>query len=273
MNKKNMGRKFKVGDKVKLTKAGEESGAFASGFREGDVAEVLLLNSFDDFISSVKVITGKAVGYLQYCDTNTDTRAWFEHVSNKKKRKKKEKKRKHFRMGDLVVLKENLSSGFPSRWGDLPKNTIAVVYGADLDGAVKVEFINHLEDKNFEYCSDYIKPEALRLATKEERKALRKHKVAKITYDDLATEENEQDIEAPEAKVPPEYDVKVGDIVKTTCFSVGHAVGTIGEVTLVKDIEEADNRYNRVVVRDNGGSCFHEHDVKLVYRKPETNSK
>ena len=41
MNEKNMGRKFKVGDKVKLTKVGEEADFFNPKFRKGDIAEII----------------------------------------------------------------------------------------------------------------------------------------------------------------------------------------------------------------------------------------
>lgn len=137
----------------------------------------------------------------------------------------------------------------------------------EYDGALIVHFTTETG-----YNFDRVLPKALRLANKEERKALCNHKVAKITYNDLATEEIEQDIETLETKTPPEYDVKVGDIVEITEDINGHSVGTIGEVTLVAQGDNAWG-YNHVEVRGNNGECWIERNVKLVYRKPETESK
>lgn len=260
MSEKKMGRKFKVGDKVKLTKAGEEADFFNPNFRKGDIAEIVELNSFDGSISRVMVTSGEAKGYPQLARNST---TWFKHVKTKKEYKKK---RKHFRMGDFVKLKDGVCLEECSIFGDITHSAIGVVCGMEHDGALIVHFTTETG-----YNFDRVHPEALRLATKEERKTLRKHKVAKITYNDLATEEIEQDTETLEKKTPPEYDVKAGDVVEVTLDVNGHPIGTIGEVVLVQ--EDSGDYYNSVKVRDNKGILRNELDVKLVYRKPETKSK
>ena len=263
MSEKNMGRKFKVGDKVKLTKEGEEADFFSPKFRKGDIAEIIDVNSFDGSISRVMVTSGEAKGYPQLTRNNTEIKAWFKHVKTKKKHKKK---RKHFRMGDFVTLKDGVCLEECSIFGDITHSTIGVVCGMEYDGALIIHFTTETG-----YNFDRAHPKALRLANKEERKALRNHKVAKITYNDLATEEIEQDTETLETKTPPEYDVKAGDVVEVTLDVNGHPIGTIGEVVLVR--EDSDDYYNSVKVRDNKGILWNELDVKLVYRKPETKSK
>ena len=259
MKEKKLGRVFKVGDKVKLTKAGEESGFFATEFREGDTAEVMELNKFDGFVSSIKVLTGEAEGDIQYCDGILDIKPWFEHVDDKKTHKKQ---RKYFRVGDFVTLKDGVNISEVTQFNEIKQGTTGIVVGCADDGMMGVEYFY---DRDFDF--DYVKPEALRLATKDERKSIRKHKIAKITYDNVF--EPEQDTEATEAtekqvKIPPEYDVKVGDIVEVTQYYGGYPVGTIGQVdTIGEDIE---GYYNHVVVCGTDGNCWHECNVRLLYQ-------
>lgn len=264
MSEKNMGRKFKVGDKVKLTKAGEEADFFNPKFREGDTAEVLKVNMFDDSIWSIIVTSGDDSGHKQDNNHAIVTDTWFEHVDTKKEHKKK---RKYFCMGDFVTLKDGVSVASVTSFSLFSSGMVGIIVGEEYSGAVTVRFVN-----NKKYDFETVSASALRLATKEECKTLRKHKVAKITYDN--TSEIEQNTEASEEKVkiPPEYDVKVGDIVEITEDINGHSVGTIGEVVLVAQENNAWV-YNHVEVRGNNGECWIERNVKLVYRKPETESK
>lgn len=261
MNEKSIGRKFKVGDKVKLTKAGEEADFFSPKFRKGDIAEIIELNSFDGSISRVVVTSGEAKGYPQLARNST---AWFKHVKSKKKHKKK-KQRKHFRMGDFVTLKDGVCLEECSIFGDITHSAIGVVCGMEYDGALIVHFTTETG-----YNFDRVRPEALRLATKEERKTLRKHKVAKITYDIPCDNIPEQTIEK-ETEIPPEYNVKIGDIVEVTQYYDGYSVGTIGQVDTID--ENIEGYHNRVIVKSFDGESSPEMNVKLVYRKPETNSK
>ena len=264
MNEKNMGRKFKVGDKVKLTKAGEEADFFSPKFRKGDIAEIIDVNSFDGSISRVMVTSGEAKGYPQLTRNNTEVKTWFKHVKTKKKHKKK---RKHFRMGDFVTLKDGVCLKECSIFRDITHSTIGVVCGMEYDGALTVHFTTETG-----YNFDRVFPKALRLATKEERKTLRKHKVAKITYDNASEIEQNTEVSEGKVKIPPEYDVKVGDIVEIAEDVDGYPVGTIGEVMTVSQGDNAGS-HNRVQVRGNNGDWWYERNVKLVYRKPKTKSK
>lgn len=263
MSEKNMGRKFKVGDKVKLTKAGEESNFFNPKFREGDTAEVLKVNMFDDSIWSIIVTSGEDSGHKQDNNHAIMTDTWFEHVDAKKEHKKK---RKHFCMGDFVMLKDGVSVASVTSFSHFSTGMVGIIVGEEYSGAVIVRFVN-----NKKYDFETVSASALRLATKEERKTLRKHKVAKITYDNAS--EDEQDIEVTEAKIPPEYDVKVGDIVEVTKHSSGHSVGAIVKVVEVRPPSGYFSEYNSVRALGFDGREWSEDDVRLVYRKPETNSK
>lgn len=266
MNKKNMGRKFKVGDKVKLTKEGKYSDYFNADFNVGDTAEIVSINNI---VYEILVTSGHIEGLPQFITIKNMSEGWISHLSNKKT----EKKRKHFRMGDFVILKDGVDTEKVTTYNGIDKGAIGLVFESVLENWVPVGYST--EEGEFDY--DYVHSEALRLATKEERKALRKLKIAKITYDnpyDNTPEQIEQDTEVTEkqVKIPPEYDVKVGDIVEITEDVNGHSVGTVGEVTLVAQGDNAGS-YNRVKVRGNNGECWIEHNVKLVYRKPETKSK
>lgn len=264
MKEKKLGRVFKVGDKVKLTKAGEECGFFATEFREGDTAEVMELNKFDGSIYRVMVTSGEAKGYRQTSGSSAGAKSWFEHIDDKKTRKKKGKKRKYFRMGDLVVLKDEVNTSEVSIYNNIQKGVTAMINSEEYNGVLKVHFFTKEG-----YESDRVKIEALRLATKEERKALRKHKIAKITYDtpcDNVSEQIEQDTEDTEkqAKIPPEYDVKVEDIVEVTVDVGGYLVGTIGQVDIIN--EDIEGYHNHVVICGTDGDCWNECNVKLLYR-------
>lgn len=263
MKEKKLGRGFKVGDKVKLTKAGEECGFFATGFREGDTAEVMELNKFDGSVYRVMVTSGEAKGYRQTSGTSAGAKTWFEHVNDKKTYKKKGKKRKYFRMGDFVALKDDVIPSKALGFGVMPLDAIGIVCGNGGAVSVEVRYGSGLSDY------DRVRPEALRLATKEERKALRKHKVAKITYDipcDNIPEQIEQDTEDTEkqVKIPPEYNVKVGDIVEVAQYYGGYPVGTIGQVDTID--EDTEGYYNHVVVCGTDGDHWNECNVKLLYR-------
>lgn len=259
MSEKKMGRKFKVGDKVELTELGEQSKCFTNSYKKGDKAIVIGVD-LAGAVRKINVISGEAKNSIQYSLTRNGE-GWFKLTEKKPK-----KKRKYFRMGDFVTLKDGAFLEECSIFGDITHSAIGVVCGMGYDGAVEVHFTTETG-----YNFDRVHPKALRLANKEERKALRNHKVAKITYNDLATEEIEQDTETLETKTPPEYDVKAGDVVEVTLDVNGHPIGTIGEVVLVR--EDSDDYYNSVKVRDNKGILRNELDVKLVYRKPETKSK
>lgn len=255
MKEKKLGRGFRVGDKVRLTKAGEESGFFATEFREGDVAEVMELNKFDGSVYRVMVTSGEAKGYRQSSGTSAGAKTWFEHESPKKTRKKQ---RKYFRVGDFVTLKDGVNISEVTLFNDIKQGAIGIVIRNTDDGMLGVEYFY---GRGFDF--DYVKPEALRLATKEERKALRKHKIAKITYDNPRDNVSEQIVEK-ETEIPPEYNVKIGDYVKITENADGHPVGTVGFVTEIEDVPEG--YYNHVVVSDFDDNCWNEHNVKLVHR-------
>ena len=238
MKEKKLGRGFKVGDKVKLTKAGEECGIFATEFREGDIAEVMELNKFDGSVYRVMVTSGEAKGYRQTSSTSAGAKAWFEHENPKKTRKKQ---RKYFRAGDFVTLKDGVDTEKVTKYNDIDKETIGLVFENILENWVPVGYST--DEGEFDY--DYVHSEALRLATKDERKALRKHKIAKITYDNPCNNFSEQTVEK-EKEIPPEYNVKIGDYVKITEYAVGHPVGTVGFVIKIEEVPEG--YYNHVVV-------------------------
>ena len=255
MKEKKLGRVFKVGDKVKLTKAGEECGFFATEFREGDNAEVMELNKFDGSIYRVMVTSGEAKGYRQTSGSSAGAKSWFEHIDDKKTRKKQ---RKYFRMGDFVALKDGILTEMVTTSSDFEVGMVGVISGEACDGVVTVRFINGEQSD-----VDFIEASALRLATKEERKSLRKHKIAKITYDSPCDNASEQTTEK-ETEIPPEYNVKIGDYVKITENADGHPVGTVGFVIEIEEVPEG--YYNHVVVSDFDDNCWNEHNVKLVHR-------
>lgn len=257
MKEKKLGRGFKVGDKVKLTKAGEKSGFFATEFREGDTAEVMELNKFDGSVYRVMVTSGEAKGYRQTSGTSAGAKTWFEHVNDKKTRKKQ---RKYFRMGDFVTLKDGVDTEKVTLYNVIKQGIIGTVIGYTDGGMMGVSYL-YGESFNF----DHIESKALRLATKEERKSLRKHKVAKIAHDNPCDNVSEQTVEK-ETEIPPEYNVKIGDYVKITEYAVGHPVGTVGFVIEVKEVPEGEGYYNHVVVSDFDNNCWNEHNVKLVHR-------
>ena len=186
MQKKNMGRKFKVGDKVVFTKEAIESSMFHKDIQVGDLAVVKSVESCVGGSFPTNVLPERDGLWLQCVDMDYEPEVyeWFEHADAKKEHKKK---RKYFRMGDFVKLKDGACLEEDSIFGDITHSAIGVVCGMEYDGALIVHFTTK-EGYNF----DRVLPKALRLATKEERKTLRKHKVAKITYNDLATEEIEQ---------------------------------------------------------------------------------
>lgn len=260
MKEKKLGRGFKVGDKVKLTKAGEDSDFFATEFREGDTAEVMELNKFDGSVYRVMVTSGEAKGYRQTSGSSAGAKSWFEHVNNKKKHEKKEKKRKYFRMGDFVVLKDGILTEMVTTSSDFEVGMVGVISGEACDGVVTVRFING-EQSDVDFIE--VEASALRLATKDERKSLRKHKIAKITYDTPCDNAPEQTVEK-ETEIPPEYNVKIGDYVKITENADGHPVGTVGFVIEIEEVPEG--YYNHVVVSDFDNNCWNEHNVKLVHR-------
>lgn len=255
MKEKKMGRKFKVGDKVKLTKAGEECGFFATEFREGDNAEIMELNKFDGSIYRVMVTSGEAKGYRQTSGIGASAKTWFEHVNDKKKSKKK---RKYFRAGDFVTLKDGVDISEVTHFNDIQQGVIGIVAGYTEDGMMGIEYFY---GGKFDF--DHVKPEALRLSTKEERKTLRKHKIAKITYDTTCDNIPVQIVEK-ETEIPPEYNVKIGDYVKITENADGHPVGTVGFVIEIEEVPEG--YYNHVVVSDFDDNCWNEYNVKLVHR-------
>lgn len=255
MKEKKLGRVFKVGGKVKLTKAGEESGIFATEFREGDIAEVMELNKFDGSVYRIKITSGEAKGYRQTSSTSVGAKTWFEHINDKKTHKKQ---RKYFRMGDFVTLKDGVDISEVTQFNDIKQGAIGIVVGCADDGMMGIEYFY---GRGIDL--DYVKPEALRLATKEERKSLRKHKIAKITYDNPSDIPSEQTVEE-DTEIPPEYNVKIGDYVKITEYAVGHPVGTVGFVTDVEEVPEG--YYNHVVVSDCDDNCWNEYNVKLVHR-------
>lgn len=264
MSEKNMGRKFNVGDKVVFTKEAIDSGIFHKSIQVGDLAVVKSVKNCVGGSFPTEVLPERDGLWIQRVDMDYEPEVyeWFEHVDTKKEYKKKHK---HFRMGDFVKLKDGACLEECSIFGDITRSTIGIVCGMGHDGAAEVHFTT-VTGYNF----DRVYPEALRLATKEERKTLRKHKVAKITYDDLATEETEQDTEVTEAKIPSEYDVKVGDIVEVTEYCGGYPAGTIGQVTTIN--ENIEGYHNHVVVRYTDGNYWNEVNVKVLSR-PNTSSQ
>lgn len=255
-----MGRKFKVGDKVVFTKKAIESSMFHESIQVGDLAVVKSIESCVGGSFPTNVLPERDGLWVQCVDMDYEPEVyeWFEHADAKKGHKKK-KQRKHFRMGDFVALKDGVNPGEVLGFGDMPLDAVGVVCGNG--DAVSVEV--HYGSGITEY--DRVQPEALRLATKEERKALRKRKVTKITYDDVVTEEIKQDTETVEAKIPPEYDVKVGDIVEVTKHSCGHSVGAIVKVVEVRPLGYF-SEYNTVRAVGFDGREWSEDDVKLVHR-------
>ena len=261
MSEKKLGRGFKVGDKVRLTKAGEDSDFFATEFREGDTVEVMELNKFDGSVYRVMVTSGEAKGRQQTSSTFAITKTWFEHVEDEKARKKK---RQYFRAGDFVVLKDKVDSVKVTEHNDFKHGIVGFVSDNERKGWVQVAFTTY---GVFDY--DEVRPEALRLATKEERISLRKYKIAKITYDNPCDNvlEAEQDTETTkkQVKIPPEYDVKVGDIVEVTKYCIGNNIGDVVKVVEVFSTLSPSNRdkYNNVKVVNQDGVEFYEGDVKL----------
>lgn len=247
MSEKNMGRKFKVGDKVKLTKEGKYSDYFHADFNVGDTAEIVSMNE-------ILVTSGRIEGQPQFIAIEFMSEGWISHLSKKKVKKK----RKHFRMGDLVVLKDKVNISEVAIYNNIQKGVVAMISSEEYNGVLRVHFFTKEG-----YESDRVKIGALRLATKKERKSFRKYKVAKIVCDNVS--ENEQDTEIVTREIPPEYDVKVGDIVEVTEDVGGYLVGTIGQVDTVN--EDIVGCYNHVVVCGTDGDCWSERNVKLLYRQ------
>ena len=231
MSEKNMGRKFKVGDKVKLTKKGKYSDYFCTDFNVGDTAEIVSMNNEE---CEILVTSGHAEGNLQFMAIENMSEGWISHLPNKK--------RKYFRTGDFVTLKDGVDISEVTQFNDIKQGAIGIVAGYTDDGMMGIEYF-YGREFNF----DHVKPEALRLATKDERKSLRKHKIAKITYDNPCDNIPAQIVEK-ETEIPPEYNVKIGDYVKITENADGHPVGTVGFVTEIEEVPEG--YYNHCVYRD-----------------------
>lgn len=267
MSEKNMSRKFKVGDKVVFTKEAIDSGMFHKSIQVGDFAVVKSVKSCVGGSFPTEVLPERDGLWIQRVDMDYEPEVyeWFEYVDTKKEYKKK---RKYFRMGDFVTLKDGTCLEECSIFGDIAHSTIGIICGMGHDGAVEVHFTT-VTGYNF----DRVYPEALRLATKEERKTLRKHKVAKITYDDLVTEEIEQDIEVAEAKIPPEYDVKVGDIVEPATeeekmiMRDDEIVSHAGSIYHVIDIDVNDPSLMYYVLVDKECAWFSDNELVKNYAK------
>lgn len=261
LKEKNKDCKFKVGDKVRFTEKAIKDGYFHSAIKTGDLATITAVANSNGgkeaFPTELRVVK-KELSILQFINRDHASRSleWFEH-------EKPKKKRKYFRIGDFVKFKDGVDISEVTQFSDIKQGAIGIVTRYTDAGLVGVDYFY-----GGDFSFDHVKPEALRLATKEERKAVRKHKVANIDYNDSVTEESEQDAEVPKTKIPPEFDVKVGDIVKVTQYYGGYPVGTIGQVDTID--EDIEGYHNHVIVRSTDGDYW-ECNVKLLYR-PNTSS-
>lgn len=76
------------------------------------------------------------------------------------------------------------------------------------------------------------------------------------------------DDEVTENSIPPEYDVKVGDVVEITKYCTGNKIGELVTVVEVFNVSSLNNgdKYNTVRVINQEGKKFYEGDVKLSSR-------